>query len=225
MSKILLVDDDQALARFVADALKSEQHVVDVAYEADTARTFLITSNYELVILDWTLPGDVSGISICKEYRAKGGQSPILFLTGRGDIADKEEGFVSGGDDYVTKPFNTRELLARVRALLRRPPTILSSILTIGNVELNSSTYKVLVDGEEVKLFPKEFALLEFFMRHPNHVFNADDVLSFVWSTDSLATIETLRQVMARVRAKLEKSGGEVVIRTIYSVGYVLEKK
>ncbi|MDX1989615.1 MAG: response regulator transcription factor [Candidatus Obscuribacter sp.] len=223
MAKVLVVEDDEQLRSLVAELLKSEKHTVDTADDGISARILLGNSHYDLLILDWNLSDQTTGIDIIKEHRAGGGNTPILMLTGKTDYDDRETGLDSGADDYLCKPFHPREFGARVRALLRRVPKIVGKVLKVKQVELDSTAFRVTVAGKEIKLFPKEFALLEFLMRHPNQVFNNDSILDSVWSTDSAATVETLRQVMARLRSKLENAGASGLITTVYGVGYKLE--
>jgi DNA-binding response OmpR family regulator len=223
MAKILVVDSDPALSFVLSHFLTTDKHTVESAGDGLDAKIRLENSVYELIIMDWNFPGEISGVDLLKDYRAAGGNSPVLLLSGRSAYEDKEFGLDSGADDYVCKPFHPRELSARVRALLRRPPQVVSRTLKVGNLELDSMSHKVYIDGTHLKLFPKEFTLLEFFMRHPNKVCSSQLLLEALWSIDRGATIESLRQLIARLRAKLESAGAVGLISTIYGVGYRLE--
>lgn len=223
MVEVLLIEDDPAVATLVADLLKQEGHSVSSTSTAEDAQTLLANNKYGLIISDWNLAGELSGIDLISEFRSRGGMAPVLMLSGKSEFTDRELGLDNGADDYLCKPFHSRELVARVKALLRRTPTIVSSVHRAQNVELDSKFFKVSVDGAEIKLFPKEFALLEFFMRYPNQVFSNDTIIDSVWSSDSAASVETLRQVMARLRSKLEESGASELFKTIHGIGYKLE--
>ncbi|MBC8000250.1 MAG: response regulator transcription factor [Leptolyngbya sp.] len=222
MAKILVVEDDQDLTTMIRDLLVYEKHTVEIVHCGEDAREHLKMSNYDILILDWTLP-DATGVEILKDFRAAGGLTPAIFLTGRSAVADKEVGLDSGADDYLTKPFHMRELSARVRALLRRPARFVHKTLKIRNIELFPLDHKILRDGVEVKLHPKEFALLEFLMRHPSQIFSGEALLSHVWRSDSTASIDTVRQSLARLRQGIDSEKSNPLIRTIYGVGYKLE--
>jgi len=220
MAKILLVEDDQALASNVKSALLFEHHQVELVEDGNEAADMMRLYQFDLVVLDWELPGK-TGPEICKEYRSQGGQAPILMLTGRGSASDKEAGLDAGGDDYLTKPFNMKEFLARIRALLRRPPQIVDNVLTAGNISLDPKKRRVHKDGQPVVLVPKEYALLEFLMRHPNQVFTPEALLNHVWPSDSEATVLALRSTLKRLRSKIDPDG--TMLQTQHGVGYILE--
>ncbi len=223
MAQILLIEDDLAIATLVADLLLQEGHGVSSVSSAEEAQNLLTDNKYGLIISDWNLSGKLSGLDLISMFRSQGGMAPVLMLSAKTEFTDRELGLDNGADDYLCKPFHSRELLARVKALLRRAPTIVNFTQRAKNVELDSKFFKVFVDGAEIKLFPKEFALLEFFLRYPNQTFSNDSIIDSVWSSDSAATVETLRQVMARLRAKLEESGAKDLIKTVHGIGYKLE--
>lgn len=222
MSKILIVEDDVDVRGMVVDWLKHESHLVEAAGTVSDAKGFLSTYEFDLIILDIELP-DGSGFDICKSFRARGGTTPILMLTGRDAVADKETGLDAGADDYLTKPFHMRELSARVRALFRRPQSYNDSALERGPIRLDPRTFEVTISGASVKLLPREFALLEFFMRHPNQVFSAESLLDRVWSSDKDAGTETVRQCVKRLRRKIDKDECGSLIQNIHGVGYKLQ--
>lgn len=221
MAKILLVEDDEQLADSVRTALLFDHHLVEVANDADSAMHLLRLTEFDLLILDWGLPGSLTGLDICRNYRSSGGKAPIIMLTGKTDVSDKMAGLDSGADDYVPKPFHIKEVSARVRALLRRPPNYMGTVLQAGGVTLDPFKHRVTKDGEPLALLPKEFALLEFMMRHPNQVFTPEALLSHVWPSDTDATIAALRTTMKRLRTKIDPEGK--VLRTEHGVGYSLE--
>ena len=218
MAKILLVEDDRDLSLIVSDSLGAHSHVIDMVHSGDEGLERLLYYQYDLVVLDWELP-KMSGVQILKEIRAKGITLPVLMLTGKKSGDEKEQGLDSGADDYLTKPFEMKELQARVRALLRRPQAFLGTQLRYGNIVLDPQAYKVTRDGEELKLLPKEIALLEFFMRHPGQVFTAEAVLNRVWSSESEASPESFRTCLKRLRQKVDV-GEESIIEYVHGLGY-----
>ncbi|MBX9941173.1 MAG: response regulator transcription factor [Candidatus Obscuribacterales bacterium] len=221
MPKILLVEDDLDLADMLESWLSGEKYTVEVANDGAIGLELLRMSGFDVVVLDWDLPS-MAGIDVLKEYRKGGGLAPIIMLTGKSEIADKESGLGTGADDYLTKPFAVRELSARIRALLRRPQGLQTTVFKSGNLELDASKHRVTVAGAEVHLLPRDFALLEFFMRHQDQVFSAEALISRVWSTDSDATPEGLRTAIKRIRKKIDVHEDETksAIETIPRVGY-----
>jgi DNA-binding response OmpR family regulator len=222
MSKILIIEDDEELANKVKDWLVYEKFTVDVAHNGNDGNHFLAAYQYDLIILDWSLP-DSSGLEICKSFRSKGGVTPILFLTGKDSIESKELGLDSGADDYVTKPFHVKELGARVRALVRRTPGLQPQTISCAHLSLETSTFKVKNEGKEIQLLPKEYALLDYLMRRPNQVFSSKALLNAVWDSDSDASDDTIRTYIKTLRKKVTSSGGECPIKTIHGLGYKIE--
>ncbi len=226
MAKILLVEDDTGLAALTEQWLTDEHHSVEIAYDGTSGWDRLLLCQYDLIILDWNLPY-ITGVELCKRYRAKQGLVPIIMLIGRSGISEKEEGLDSGADDYLTKPFNMKELSARVRALLRRPRSLVSNLLVRGEITLDPVKYRVTKSGKDVHLVPKDFALLEFLMRHPDDVFSTDSLLQRVWSSESESSGEALRSSVKRLRQKLDNENVDVdnsFIENIPRVGYRLRK-
>lgn len=222
MAKILLIEDDKTLSGMIFDWLKLENHVVDAVDNGLEAFDRIRYYEYDAAIVDWDLPGK-SGIDICKEYRAGGGMMRVLMLTGKGKIDEKEQGLDAGADDYLTKPFDMKELSARLRALLRRPHVAQHNVLRAGDIELDTITHKVTKSGAAVELVPKEFQLLEFFMRHPNQIFSSEALLNRVWSSESDATVEALKSCLKRLRKKIDSEDGQSILKNIHGVGYKLE--
>jgi DNA-binding response OmpR family regulator len=222
MAKILLVEDDGDLADLIVNILNVDRHTVDVVGDGQTAIHQLRLSKYEVIILDWMLPG-LSGMEVCRDFRGKGGSTPILMLTSKSTPEEKETGLDAGADDYLTKPFNAKELAARIRALLRRPQVVSAKTLTVGTVTLDPKTVKVYKNGEEIHLLPKEFSLLELFMRYPNQVFSGDALLERVWAAESSASLDTVRTYIKTLRKKIDTDGNTSLIRTVHGVGYCMD--
>ncbi|MDZ4833981.1 MAG: response regulator transcription factor [Candidatus Melainabacteria bacterium] len=221
MAKILLVEDDQSLAKLVRNWLSLDHHVVETVEDGEEALHRLKVSEFDLVVLDWNLP-KLEGVEVLKQHRQMGGKTPVLMLTGKDRIADKEEGFDAGADDYLTKPFHGKELSMRIKALLRRPPLLVEDVLKVGDLVLERESFTVRRGDADVRLLPKEFALLEFLMRHPNQVFSAEALLERVWVSESESTVEAVTTCIKRLRRKLEGAGGAPVIATVNGVGYKL---
>jgi DNA-binding response OmpR family regulator len=221
MAKILLVEDDTGMANLVIDCLEVDGHTIEYAEDGLDAASRLALYQYDLAILDWNLPG-LSGVEICSQYRMRGGTMPVIMLTAKGAEDEKEEGLDSGADDYLTKPFGNRELRARVRALLRRPQEFISDKIQIGVLTIEPTNFKVTVAGKDVQLQPREFALLEFLMRHPNQIFSAEMLLDRVWSSDENVSPTSVRMCIKRLRSKL---GNDELIENVFSQGYKLVKK
>jgi DNA-binding response OmpR family regulator len=222
MAKILVVEDDSEILNSVRKILESEHHTVETASDGKDGWHFMTVYDYDLIVLDWQLP-DKQGLDIMRDYRSNGGGTPILMLTGRTSISDKEQGLDTGADDYLTKPFAGRELSARVRALLRRPAQAVENVLSVGGLVLDPVKYSVTKNGQHVDLQPREFQLLEFFMRNPNRVFEQDAVLNRVWKSDSEATTEALRSAIRRLRQKVDPEGQ--LLQTVYGVGFVFRSR
>jgi DNA-binding response OmpR family regulator len=222
MAKILLVEDDRELVEIISDWLTGEMHSVEHVNNGLDALERLKFYPYDLIVLDLGLPR-LGGVEVCKQFRASGGKLPVLMLTGKTELEQKEEGLDAGGDDYLCKPFHPRELSARIRALLRRPGTALPSTLKVGNIELHPGSLKVTKNGKELVLLPREYALLEFFMRNPGCVFNSEALLDRVWSNESDCSPDTVKVHINRLRNKIDDDGSQSMIRTVFRQGYKLE--
>ncbi|MDP3508612.1 MAG: response regulator transcription factor [Candidatus Melainabacteria bacterium] len=219
MAKILLVEDEPDFSILIAQLLASEHHTVEIATSGESALELLAVYHFDCLILDWNLPG-ISGLEVCQKFRAKKGLTPILMLTARQHVDDKSAGLDSGADDYLTKPFELKELSSRVRALLRRPTSFQGTSLKVGKLEMDVNNFKLTNHGKEVQLLPKEFALLEFFMRHPNQVFSPETLIDRVWASDHEASPETIRTYIKRLRKKLDVEGKPSNLSTVHGVGY-----
>jgi len=221
VAKVLLVEDDEDLAVTISDMLQDERHTVDIIHDGLDAMEALKTRTYEVIVLDWDLPSK-SGISILREFRATGGGTPVIMLTGKSEIEQKEQGLDSGADDYLTKPFHLKELAARVRSMLRRPTLTNTGALTWGKLVLEPTKFEVSRDGQQLRLLPRDFALLEFLMRHPTQIFSTQALLDNVWNYDSDATPEGLRVAVRRIRKVIDGTDDleQSLIENIARVGY-----
>ncbi len=224
MAKILIVEDDENTSNFVLDFLTAQNHQVETVSNGADAGANLRAYFYDLIILDVGLP-DMTGLEVCKEFRARGGNTPIIFLTGRNETADLEKGLDVGADDYVTKPFELRELAARMKAILRRPPVVQGETFRTGKIELDSRSKRVTSSGTEIALSPREFSLLEFFMRNPDQVFSPTAILDRVWPSESDATDDTLRTCLKKLRKKIDDADGPSLIRNVIGEGYCMDSQ
>lgn len=221
--RILLIDDDEILMEALANKLIENHYAVDIATTGEMGWEFLCLFNYDLVLLDWMLP-DVEGIEICKQIRAKGYEMPIMLLTARDRNIDKVKGLDAGADDYVVKPFNFDELTARIRALLRREIHVSSPILKWQDLSLDPKTHQVKCHQELLPLTPKEYGLLELFLRHPQQVFSPGAIIDSLWAGEDPPGEEAVRTHIKGLRHKLKASGmAKDTIETVYGVGYRLK--
>ncbi|MBS2006632.1 MAG: response regulator transcription factor [Cyanobacteria bacterium SZAS TMP-1] len=221
MAKVLIVEDDIELARSVERYLKGQGYNVDMVHDGNEAASYLRSYSYDLLLLDWQLPGR-PGVEILQELRSRGLTTPTIMVTGLNSLDHKERGLDSGADDYITKPYEMRELLARVRSVLRRSQGQASAdSISAGPITLDCKSRRVSVNGAAVELLPKEFQLLQFLMLHQNEVFSPTALLDRVWPTDSEATAEAIRSTYKRLRKKVDPEG--TVLKTVYGVGYIVE--
>lgn len=221
MAKILLVEDEPDLAGLIKNWLRSDHHLTEIVDNGNDAWHCLNVYSYDLMILDLQLPG-LNGMDVCRKYRMAKGGMPIIMITARDSVDDKEAGLNAGADDYLTKPFHLKELAARVRTLLRRPPIAISNKCSIRDISFDPLNCSVQKSGEEVHLLPKEYRLLEFFFRHPNQVFSAEALFDSVWESDAAGGLDTVRGHIMRLRSKLDTEGEPSIIETVRRIGYKL---
>ncbi len=224
MPKILVVDDDKNQNQAIAEWFSDRGHSVDQAFTCLDAETYLSVSSYDLVILDWNLP-DGEGTDVMGRMRRRGVATPVLMLTGKSSLDDKEVGFECGADDYLTNPFHDRELQVRVKALLRRPQTYVEEVIQIGELRIYQTEKVAKAFETAIPLTPKEFDILLFLARNPNTVFSTDLILQRIWQTDSETTPDNIRKHIQRLRAKLEGSGFPDLIETHHGIGYSCRTK
>lgn len=222
MAKILLVEDNESLAEAVSEALATRGYIVEHVGDGNEALDRLKLCHYDLAILDWMLPG-LTGVEVCTRYRATGGKVLILMLTAKDRVSEKEHAFDSGADEYLTKPFETRELLARVKALLRRPHAITENVLEVEYLRMNLNERSVTKQGAQVELTPAEYALLELLMRNTGRIFTFAELLDRVFNTDDMASDEAVRQRVLRLRKKIDIDDRDSLIKTVKGLGYKLE--
>jgi DNA-binding response OmpR family regulator len=218
--RLLVVEDEAKLALSLQRGLSAEGYVVDVCYDGDQADILASSTDYDVIVLDWMIPGKYDGAGLIKKWRANDRQFPILFLTARGTIGDKVGGLDAGADDYLSKPFSFDELLARVRALLRRPKQHSGSKITLKNLSLDVISKSVSVDDKPVHITAKEFQLLEYLMRHSGEVLSKERLLSHVWSDEDRVQHNTVETFIAHLRKKLGKAGD--TIETVRGYGYIV---
>lgn len=224
VAKVLLVEDDPEILRMIRDLLVLEKHTVEAVVDGLDAGLLLASSAFDLIILDWGLPG-VSGIDLLRQCRAAGSNVPIIMLTARGDIGDKETGLFSGADDYITKPFDIREFRARVVAALRRSSAYVEDKIEYAHLLLDISSRVVLVNNEEVYLKPREFALLELLLKNQDQAFTLDGLIERIWEADNDVSYDAVRQCVARIRKKVDVEGQESLVTTLPGVGYKISKR
>jgi DNA-binding response OmpR family regulator len=221
--RILLVEDDPKLAEFIAAELSLEGYSVTVAPNGMDGLTMARDLQPDLLILDWMLPG-ISGLDLCLRLRHTGVRVPIIMLTAKDEVPDRVAGLNAGADDYVTKPFSMEELLARIKARLRRTHPEEPDILEFEDLMLNRLTREVYRGNQPIELTAKEFDLLEFFLRHPRQVLTRDRILEQVWGYDFMGESNVIEVYIRALRIKLEASNPKRPIHTIRGVGYVLRE-
>lgn len=214
--RILVVEDEHKIANSIRQGLEQENFAVDVAYTGADGFDLASTEEYDVILLDLLLPG-MDGITICKKLRAENIHTPILILTAKGLLQNKVEGLDSGADDYLTKPFAFEELLARVRALMRRPKQTAATTLSVGNLTLNTKTFEVKRGSAVIALSSREFSLLEYLMRHPHTTVSKDQIIAHVWNYDADVLPNTVEVYIGYLRNKL---GKPVMIETVRGFGY-----
>jgi len=221
--RILLVEDDEAIAQALSSALSTQNYVVDIAVDGEDGWALVGVSNYDLIVLDLMLP-KLDGISLCRKLRQERYQMPILLLTAKDTKTDKVMGLDAGADDYVVKPFDFEVLTARIRALLRRGNTVLPPVLKWGNLRLDPSSCEVTYNGQTLHLSPKEYALLELFMRNPQRVFSRGAIVEQLWASDDPPEEDTIKSHIKSLRQKLKAAGApKDAIETVYGLGYRLK--
>ncbi len=223
---VLLVEDDEALMTLLVYNLESEGYRVIQATGGEEAMVLAEEKDLDLAVLDWMVP-QFSGLEICRRLRARRETAnlPIIMLTARSEEADRVRGLDTGADDYITKPFSTLELMARIRALLRRMrPTTSEDLIDFGDIQLDRSCHRVRRGDRNIRLGPTEFRLLEFFLTHPGRVYSREQLLDAAWGSDVYVEDRTVDVHVGRLRKALNEPGEKDPIRTVRSAGYALDE-
>jgi two-component system, OmpR family, response regulator len=221
--RILVVEDEHKIARALKRALEQESYAVDVVYDGDEGYAMATTEPYDAAIIDRMLPGDYDGIAIVKAMREAKIHTPVILLTALGSINDRTTGLDGGADDYLVKPFALEELLARVRALLRRPVEQQQNILTAGDLSLDTITFSVTRAGKSIQLTSKEFGLLEYMLRNQNRPLSKDTIIAHVWDYDADILPNTVEVYIKYLRNKIDAGFEKPLIHTVRGFGYKLQ--
>jgi DNA-binding response OmpR family regulator len=221
--RVLIVEDEHKIAMALKKALEQETYAVDVAFDGDEGYAMATTEPYDIAIIDRMLPGGYDGIAIVKAMRDMKIHTPVLFLSALGSISERTAGLDAGADDYLVKPFALEELLARVRALLRRPTEQQSAVLEAGDLTLDTVTYGVERAGKSIQLTSKEFALLEYMLRNPGRPLSKEVIISHVWDYDADILPNTVEVYIKYLRNKIDAPFKKPLIHTVRGFGYKLE--
>jgi DNA-binding response OmpR family regulator len=222
--RVLIIEDDYHMSQALKKSLIEEGYAIDAVYDGVEGEAYAEGTAYDAIILDVMLPRK-DGIAVCRTLRQHRVTAPILMLTARDTVEDRVQGLDSGADDYLIKPFALHELLARLRALFRRTSSQKSGMLVVGELTLNPATHDVTRANEHIKLNAKEFALLEYFMRHPNQVLKREMIENHIWSYDFISASNVVDVYVRRLRRKIDDPFIEKVFETIYGAGYRLRVK
>lgn len=221
--KILVVEDEHIIATSIKKGLEQEHYTVDLAFDGLEGFDLASTGDYDLILLDIMLP-QMDGLDICRQLRQDKIHTPILMLTARGQTDDKVTGLNTGADDYLTKPFAFEELLARIRALARRPQTATTETLSVGDLSINLSTYEVTRQNKSIALSSKEYSLLECLMRHANKILSKDQLIQHVWSYESDILPNTVEVYIRNLRQKIDQPFKQKLIKTVRGFGYKISE-
>ena len=222
--RVLLIEDDVTIARLLKEGLEDESYAVDVANDGSEGYRTAAADDYDVIILDIMLP-EMNGYEVCRALRNDGNKTPILMLTARDAERDIVEGLDTGADDYLAKPFSFDVLLARIRALLRRPNEKLEEILQVGDLKLDPSSKKVTRASQEISLTAKEYGVLEYLMRNKGKVLSKEQIISHVWDFDADVLPNNVELFIMFLRRKIDKPFKSKLIHTVSGFGYKLEEK
>ena len=222
--RILIAEDEAELAKGLKFLLEKHKFSVDAVHNGRDALDYFHTAEYDAVVLDIMMP-ELNGLEVLRKIRKEGSGVPVMMLTAKGEIEDRVEGLEAGADDYLPKPFSTREFVARVRALVRRNAGYVNTVLSFGNVRLDCSCYELLTDTASVRLNNKEYQLMELFFRHPRLVFSTEHLMDRIWGRDSEAGVDVVWTYIGFLRRKLKQLDSNIEIRTVRGAGYCLEEQ
>ncbi len=219
--RILIVEDEHMIGTSIKKGLEQEHYAVDLAFRGNDGLDLALSEEYDVIILDRLLP-EMDGIEICRTLRKKNIHTPVLMLTAKGQVQDRVEGLDAGADDYLLKPFSFEELLARIRALIRRPTATHTSTLTVADLTLDTMTYEVKRDGKVIKLSSKEFSLLEYLMLHANTILTKQQIIGHVWDYDADVLQNTVEVYMRNLRKKIDQpfAKQKPLLHTVRGFGY-----
>ncbi len=222
--RLLLAEDEKALSKALTTILERNNYSVDAAYDGKEALEYLEADNYDGVILDIMMP-KIDGITVLQEIRKKGNLIPVLLLTAKSEVDDKVIGLDAGANDYLTKPFNSRELLARIRAMTRTQTVQRNSQLKVGNITLDRATYELSAASGSYRLANKEFQMMEMLMSNPKNVISTERFMEKIWGYDSEAEINVVWVYISYLRKKLAALHADIQIKALRNIGYTLEEK
>jgi DNA-binding response OmpR family regulator len=220
--RILVVEDEHKIASAIKKGLEQERFAVDIAYSGVEGFDLAATEDYDCIILDLMLP-EMDGFEFCRRLRQEKIQTPILILTARGNLDDKVQGLELGADDYLTKPFSFEELLARVRALIRRPRNLVDPVLKVADLELDTNSFEVKRGKRKILLSKKEYAVLEYLMRNEGKILTKEQIISHVWDYDADILPNTVEVFIKNLRRKIDRPFSRHLIKTIRGFGYKIE--
>jgi len=221
LMRVLVIEDDRKAARLLAKGLQEERFIVDVAHSGEAGDEMASVNDYDVIVLDWLLP-DRDGIVVCRDLRKRGISTPILMLTARDSLEDRVTGLNTGADDYLTKPFGFSELLARIRALLRRSDLTRSVVLRVADLSLDPLSHRVTRGGVPISLTPKEYAILEVLMRHAGEVVSRASLAERVWEAEPETLTNLLDVHVSHLRRKIDVEGRPQLLHTVRGGGYLV---
>lgn len=223
--RVLIVEDEAKIAQLLKKGLASEAFVSDICASGEDALELVEDNEYQVMIIDRQLAGALEGVELCKELRRRDVTTPILLLTARDQLGDKVDGLNSGADDYMVKPFDFDELIARVRALTRRPSETHPVVLVFDEISLDTSHKSVVRAGQAVNLTAKELSLLEYFMQHPGQILSKEAIIRRIWDYDAVVVSNNVEVHIRALRSKIDRPFRYPLIHTIKGLGYKLDKK
>lgn len=222
--RVLLVEDEPGMTQFICQGLNEVSYAVDVAVDGCKGLDYALSAEYDALILDIMLP-KMDGLQLLRRLRDEGITTPVLLLTARDEVDDRVQGLDAGADDYLAKPFAFPELLARLRALLRRPPLQLNPILRVADLEMDVANRIVRRAGKQIGLSPREFALLEYLMRHPRQILTRDQIMEHIWNADFYGESNVVDVYIGYLRRKIDQGANEPLLHTVRGVGYRLSAR